>query len=248
MDNKLIARVDGRDITEEQLMGLVQNLGQNAAHFQGPEGRKRLIEELVTQELFYSDAIANGLDQEEAYLAALETMKSNLLKQYALNKLLSNIEISDEEAKAHFDKNPTMFGGKPSARASHILVDTEDEAASILGEIEAGLSFEDAAVKYSKCPSKDRGGDLGEFSTGQMVPEFEQAVFGMKNGEVSKPVKTQFGHHLIKAVDIKAAPEVNYDDVAAQVKNYCASVKSNMVYAEKQEELKNKYKVETFEA
>ena len=105
------------------------------------------------------------------------------------------------------------------------------------------MLFRSAAVKYSKCPSKDRGGDLGEFSAGQMVPEFEKAVFSMKDGDVSEPVQTQFGYHIIKADKINEAPEVSFDEVKDQVKNYCASVKSNMVYAEKQDELNKKYNV-----
>lgn len=248
MNTNLIAKVDGRDITEADLNSLIQNLGPNAARFANPEGRKQLIEELVTQELFYSDAIANGFDNDEAFVTALETMKRNLLKQYALNKLLSNVTVSDEEARAHFDQNPDMFRPHPSARASHILVQTKEEAEAILKEINEGLAFEDAAVKYSSCPSKDNGGDLGEFSTGQMVPEFEQAVFAMKDGDISEPVQTQFGFHLIKAVAVKAAPEAKFEEVVDQVKNYCASVKSNVVYSEKQAELKNKYAVEVFEA
>lgn len=247
MNNKLIAKVDGRAITEADLNALIQNLGPNAARFSSNDGRKKLIDELITQELFYSDAIENGLDKEEAFIAALETMKSNLLKQYALNKLLSNITISDEEALAHFEKNPDMFKPQPSARASHILVSTEEEALAIAKEIEEGLAFEDAALKYSSCPSKERGGDLGEFSTGQMVPEFEQAVFSMKDGEISGPVQTQFGCHLIKAISIKEGAPVKFDDVKDQVKHYCSSVKSNLVYAEKQATLKAKYNVEIAE-
>ncbi|MGL4800143.1 MAG: peptidylprolyl isomerase [Cellulosilyticaceae bacterium] len=248
MNEKLIAKVDGRMITEADLNALIQNLGPNASRFANADGRKKLIEELVTQELFYSDAVENGLDKEEAFVVALEQMKSNLLKQYALNKLLSNITVSDEEARAHFDQNPDMFKAQPSARASHILVQTQEEADSIAKEIAEGLAFEDAAVKYSLCPSKERGGDLGEFSTGQMVPEFEQAVFAMKDGDISAPVQTQFGFHLIKAVAIKDAPEVKFEEVIDQVKNYCASVKTNVVYAEKQAELKQKYAVEMIEA
>ncbi len=244
MNNQLIATVDGRQITEQDLVTLMHNLGPNAARFNSAEGRQQLIEELITQELFYSDAIAQGMDNEADFIAAVETMKSNLLKQYALNKLLGNIVISDEEARAHFDKNSAMFGGQPTARASHILVSTEEEALRIADEISDGLSFEDAAVKYSSCPSKDRGGDLGEFSPGQMVPEFDQAVFSMQAGELSAPIQTQFGFHLIKVVAINDAPEVTFEEVADKVKQYCASVKSNVVYAEKQAALKQKYTVE----
>ncbi len=83
-------------------------------------------------------------------------------------------------------------------RASHILVPTLDKAEFLLKEIEKGKSFEELAKKYSSCPSGQDGGDLGFFGKGQMVKEFEDAAFSLKVGEVSKPVKTQFGYHLIK--------------------------------------------------
>lgn len=88
-------------------------------------------------------------------------------------------------------------------KASHILVDTKEQALKIRQEICNGLSFEDAAAKYSKCPSKQNGGDLGYFGKGDMVVEFEKAAFALPIGEVSQPVKTQFGWHLIKVTDIK---------------------------------------------
>lgn len=247
MENKLIAKVDGREIRESHLASLIQNLGQQAARFNGPEGRKQLVDELITQELFYSDALEKGMDQDAEFIAALDNMKSNLLKQYALNKLLSTIAISDEEAQAHFDQNKEMFKPQPSARASHILVDTKEEADTIFKAIQDGLSFEDAASKYSNCPSKERGGDLGEFNKGQMVPEFEEAVFSMEEGAISEPVQTQFGFHLIKLIHVNTGADVAFEDVKDRVKQYCASVKSNMIYAQKQAELKDKYTVETFE-
>jgi len=83
-------------------------------------------------------------------------------------------------------------------RASHILVSTSEEAESVLSEIKAGGDFGELAKKYSSCPSKGQGGDLGYFAKGQMVKDFEDAAFSLKEGEVSGIVKTQFGYHIIK--------------------------------------------------
>ncbi len=86
-------------------------------------------------------------------------------------------------------------------RASHILVDSEEEALKIKNELENGASFEALAKKYSKCPSKEVGGDLGFFGKGVMVKEFEDAAFSLDVGKISEPVKTQFGYHIIKITD-----------------------------------------------
>lgn len=83
-------------------------------------------------------------------------------------------------------------------RASHILVEKHSQALRVLEELKNGADFKDLARKYSQCPSKKRGGDLGFFGQGQMVKEFERAAFALKVGEVSQPVKTQFGYHIIK--------------------------------------------------
>ncbi len=85
-----------------------------------------------------------------------------------------------------------------TVRASHILVDTENEAWAIKSKLTEGADFAQMAQKYSKCPSKDKGGDLGYFGRGQMVPDFENAAFSTPVGEVSDPVQTKFGWHLIK--------------------------------------------------
>lgn len=88
-------------------------------------------------------------------------------------------------------------------QASHILTKTEQEAFTVLYELEHGASFESMAAKHSLCPSKKSGGDLGWFGRGQMVKEFEVAAFSLVKGTLSKPVKTQFGWHIIKVVDAK---------------------------------------------
>ena len=244
MENKVIAVVDGREVTESHLVSLVQSLGQNAARFAGEGGRKQLVEELITQELFYSDAIANGLDKDAEFLAAAENMYNTLLKQYALSKLLGTVTVSDEEAESYFNDHKDTFKSGPSARASHILVDSKEQAEAILEEINGGLSFEEAASKYSSCPSRERGGDLGEFGKGQMVPEFENAVFNMKAGEVSAPIQTQFGYHIIKVASVNEGEDAKFEDVKDRVKQLVMSMKHNEVYTAQQAELKAKYTVE----
>lgn len=88
-------------------------------------------------------------------------------------------------------------------RASHILVKTESQAIDIINQLNAGKKFEKLAKKYSDCPSSRNGGDLGSFTKGRMVKEFEEAAFSMAPGQVSQPVKTQFGYHIIKVTEVR---------------------------------------------
>ena len=128
-------------------------------------------------------------------------------------------------------------------RASHILVDNEIEAKRIYNEINEGMSFEEAAKKYSNCPSKSNGGDLGYFTRGRMVPEFENAAFGLEIGKVSSPVKSQFGYHLIKVTDKKPAEQKSFDESKNQIANMLLANKQQEVFYKKLEELKDKYEV-----
>ena len=246
MENKVLAIVDGREVKESDLQSLMQNLGQNAAQFAGEEGKKHLINEIVAQELLYSDALAKKQNTDEAFLSVLEQMKKSLLIQYAANKLMTSVTADDAEIKAFFDSNPDAFKQQATADANHILVEDKETADKVLAQIKDGLSFADAAKKYSTCPSKENGGGLGKFSRGQMVPEFENATFNMKPGQISEPVKTQFGYHIIELNSINNPEEVDFEAVKDQVKNQCITAKQNQAYAQKQAELKEKYDVKIF--
>lgn len=244
MEDKLLAVVDGREIKDSDVFSLMQNLGQNAGQFQGEEGKAHLLNEIVAQELLYSDAIENKLANDDEFQTVLKQMEKSLLIQYAANKLITSIKVTDEDAKAFFDANPDMFKPEVSATAKHILVADKETADKALEEIRGGLSFADAALEYSTCPSKDHGGELGEFTRGRMVPEFEDAAFSMKPGEISEPVQTQFGYHIIELDSITEPNDVTFDEVKDQVMQHVTATKQNEAYAAKQEELKGKYAVE----
>ncbi len=244
MENKTIAIVNSNEIRESDLQALVKNLGQNAAYFQGPDGRKKLIDELVMHELMYSDAVEKGLDNDEEFIEVMNTMKKSMLQQYNLRKMFNEITLSDEELKEYYESHKDMFVTEEMVKASHILVDSEEKANEILEDITDGLSFEDAATQFSSCPSKQAGGALGQFGKGQMVPEFEEAVFSMQVGEISGPVKTQFGYHLIKLTDHTTERNASFEEVIQEVKDSCFMEKQEKVYNDKKTELSKKYKVE----
>lgn len=244
-ENKVVAIVNGKEISQEDVMRFLNDIGpQVAMQFQSPEGIQKVVDELVNQELLYLDAKENKLDEEESYVQMLEDTKVTILKSYALNKLIANEDASIEELKEYYDSHMEHFKKQESAIASHILVDEEDKAKEIIQEINDGLSFEEAAAKYSSCPSKEAGGNLGEFSRGQMVPEFEEVAFTMEEGTISEPVKTQFGYHLIKLNQIKPESTESFDTVRDEIYKQVVGLKQQDKYLAKIDELKGKYSVE----
>ncbi|HEX3029309.1 MAG TPA: peptidylprolyl isomerase [Clostridia bacterium] len=242
--NEVLAVVGGREITEKDYEFLLRNLDQQTAmQFYSAEGKKRLVGELINQELIYLDAVKNGVDKDEEFVKELDKIKSNFLKQYAVGKLVRNADVSESEVKSYFVANREQFKTPESVKASHILVGSEDKALEVLDEINGGMVFEEAAKEYSTCPSRAKGGDLGYFTRGQMVPEFEAAAFELPIGEISIPVKTQFGYHIIKVIDKKAEVSQNFDEVKDQLKQQMTAKKQEEIYLKKVNELMSQYEI-----
>ncbi|HZK00847.1 MAG TPA: peptidylprolyl isomerase [Tissierellaceae bacterium] len=244
-ENKVVAVVNGKEISQNDVLKFLNDLGpQVAMQFQSPDGIQRVIDEMINQELLYLDAINNGLDEDQDFIEILEETKVAVLKSYALNKLISQEDASLEELKDFYESHKTHYNKDETLLASHILIDELDKAESIIQELNEGLSFEEAAKKYSSCPSKDVGGNLGEFGRGQMVPEFEEAAFNMEEGSISDPVKTQFGYHIIKLAERKPEGSKTFEQVRDEVYKQVIGLKQQNKYLDKVNELKNKYTVE----
>jgi peptidyl-prolyl cis-trans isomerase C len=243
-DKKILATVEGREITEEHVDRLLAGLGpQRAEQFNTPEGRKTLLNEVITQELIFVDAKNKKMDEESDFKAELEIMEIELLKQYGLRKLLQEVEVSNEEAFEYYKAHRNEFKTQESIRAKHILVDDAGKADQIYWDVKKGLFFEEAAKKFSSCPSASAGGDLGYFSRGQMVPEFERAVFALEINEVSRPVRTQFGYHIIKLTDRKKAGIKEFTEVEADIRQILTGSKQNKEYVEESKRLRETYSV-----
>lgn len=245
VENKVVAKVNGKEITQQDAFKFLNEIDpQIAREFNTPEGVQKVIEELINQELIYLDAKENNIDEEEEYKELLEESKIALLKSYALKKLISGVNPSEEELKKYYEEHKEHFKNPASRVASHILVESKEKADDIFKEIEEGLSFEEAASKYSTCPSKENGGSLGEFTRGQLVPEFENHAFSMEIGEMSKPVKSQFGYHIIRLEGKKEETEKSFEEVKEKVKTQFTRLEQQDIYLEKIKELENKYDVE----
>ncbi len=243
---KILANVGGLPITEEDVNEFLAGLGQRGASYNNPEGRKIVLQQLIGNKLLLLDAKRNLMEGEAAFREQLAKVKDQLLTNYAGEKAIAGVTVSDKEAEDYYNENKERFNEGESVNASHILVDTEELAKEILAKIDAGeISFEDAAREYSSCPSKEAGGSLGDFGRGQMVPEFDTAVFDMAEGEITRePVKTQFGYHLIKLNSKKEASIAPFASIADEIKNALLLEKRRKAYESKINQLKIMYPVD----
>lgn len=246
MENKILATVEGKDITSQDVNIFLQQLGeQRAAQFNNEEGKAQILNELVNQKLLLADAIDNKIEETEVFKQELERLKETVLTQININNLLMTAKVTEEELQAHFEENKDKYAKAAEVSASHILVDDEEACQAIYQKIKNDeIDFATAAQEHSSCPSKEQGGSLGSFSRGRMVPEFEEAAFNMEVGEISEPVKTQFGYHIIKLDEKTPAQDVKLDQVKQTIANELITLKQRDVYVAKVEELKNKYKVD----
>ena len=244
-ENKVLAKVNGKEIKQSDLDFLLQSLGpQRAMQFHSEEGRKQLVDELIHQELFYVDAIESKIGEDEEFVAELENAKINLLKQYAIRKLLQSVKVETEEVAQYYEENMDRFKTEEAVQASHILVETKEQADDVAKEISEGLDFAEAAGKYSKCPSKGNGGDLGEFTKGKMVPEFEEVAFALPVGEISEPFSTQFGFHIVKVTNKTEGAQKSLEESKAEIARMLLMKKQQEAYIAKTDELKEKNSVE----
>jgi peptidyl-prolyl cis-trans isomerase C len=245
MENKVLAVVNGVEITNGELEAALSRIPQDRkAYFANEQGRTQMLEQLIAFELFYNDGKDSGLIDEVVYKERLEIFKKELLAQMSMENTMNSIDISDDEVLKFFEDNKENFVQPEKLSAKHILVEEEDKAKEILAEIKEGLAFEEAAKKYSSCPSKAEGGNLGSFGRGQMVGEFEEAAFASEIGVVTEPVKTQFGYHLILVEEKSEKEYKSFEEVKNEIKMNLMQNKQGEVYFNKVNELKGKYAVE----
>ena len=198
MNKEVLAVVAGEEITQEQFDLFAQGLPrEQQAYLTNPQFKAQVLEQLVALYLYAKKGEELKLEESEEFENIIRNAKRDILAQMAMREVLKDVAVSEEEMKAFYDENQAHYEKAPTVGAKHILVADENKCKEVLAEIEAGKAFEEAAQAYSTCPSGQRGGDLGEFGRGQMVPEFEQAAFEAEIGQVVGPVKTQFGYHLI---------------------------------------------------
>ncbi|MFY9141622.1 peptidylprolyl isomerase [Sulfuricurvum sp.] len=254
----VLATVNGDEITSDEvnkvLMEGTQGRFDSLPSDKQNELRQRIIEGMIAQELVYDDAQKMGVLESKEYKQELEALVNRLKVQLAAKvweqQQFEAIKVDAKEVKAYFDANPDEFIDKEKIHARHILVKTEAEANAIIKSMKSlsgdKLKNEFIAQAKSKStgPSAAKGGDLGYFPRGQMVPSFNDAAFAMKEGAISSvPVQSQFGYHVIYVEDKKAAKKLGFDDVKNFIEQRLKMDKFKATMEKKMSSLREKAKI-----
>lgn len=217
-EDKTVAIVNGHEIkvsevqmATDDIIGQLPNLSPKLRY-------PYVVEYLVERHLMAQLAVKEGVADTDEYKRRLALYQAKALRDaYFFQKIRPT--VTEEEIRKAYDDEAAKVAQTERLRARHILVGSEKEAQDILARLKAGEKFEDLAKKYSLDGSKDYGGDLGYFTAGEMVPEFSKAAFALKPGEISAPVKTDYGWHIIKVEDRKMGAAQPYDQVKNAIRN-----------------------------
>lgn len=207
--------------------------------------KKQFLENLINKHLLLQEAKRENLEQDKEVEKLIEKVKEEILIQELIDKELgSKAQVSDEEIEKHYLDNRDAYTEPEKIRAKHILVESQLLAIKILSDLKEGSEFEELAKKYSlDIPTRDNGGDLGYFTKGTLLPDFEQACEELKIGGISKVVKTDIGYHIIKLIDRKDARIKTLEEAKEDIKNELAMNKELSLYKELIDRLRKEIKI-----
>ncbi|MBW9114536.1 peptidylprolyl isomerase [Rhizobium cauense] len=214
----VIAKVGDAEIHQSDLDLAVANLDPQLAQLPDDQKKVAALSAAIDVKLLAQDAIAEKLDQTAEFKKRMQYLADRELHNAYFKEQVVDT-VTDAEVKARYDKEVAALPKQEEVHARHILVKTEDEAKEVIKQLDAGKNFADLAKEKSTDPNKADGGDLGYFTKGRMVKEFEDAAFTLEKGTYSKtPVKTDFGYHVILVEDKRDAPPPAFDQVKDQVR------------------------------
>ncbi len=232
-DNPVLAKGSGVEITKEDFIEKAGRLPEWVIYkFQDEEGKKNFLKELIKEELLYLEAKKHGLKRDKDVKKRLKQFEKKTLISALLTKEIGEkIKVDDKEVREFYDKNRDEIRVGSEIRAKHILVGTKEEAENIYKRIQKGESFSSLAKKYSKDKrSAQNGGDLGFFGKGKMAPEFEKAVRRMKTGELSKPLITRYGYHIVQITEKKTGVLPDFEKAKNGIKTLLIRTKQKSLF------------------
>lgn len=251
----ILAEVNGEKITlndfEEEISGVPASYRSIIS-----TNKRKFLDDIILQELLYQEAIKKGLEKDKDVIKNLERIKKKVLAQKLLEKeVIETTKISEDEVNKYYEEHKQDYKIPEQVNAAHILIKvkeganeqeekaTFEKAEGLLKKIKEGADFSQLAKENSECPSSSKGGELGYFSKGQMIPEFEEVVFSLKVGEISGIVKTKFGYHIIKSLDKKESRQKELSEVKDEIEQELIKKKQKSNFENYTNDLKSKAKI-----
>lgn len=216
-ESDIVATVNGAQITEADLTAAAAELEPAVKDMEDAERRNYLITFLIDMKLMAQEADRRGMATSDDFENRMAFLRERVLMQSILTDEAGKA-VTDDAMKAFYEEAIGQMDRQEEIRARHILVETEEEAKAVLEEVRGGADFAETAKAKSIGPSSAKGGDLEYFGRGRMVPAFETAAFALEVGEISEPVQTQFGWHVIKVEDKRLSQPPAFADVEGQIR------------------------------
>lgn len=219
-NDPVVAKVNGDEIRQSDLNAAEEELGQNLPAMAAEAKRDYLVTYVTDMMLIAKTAETRKLGDTDDFKRKLALARTKLLMETLLQSE-AKAATTDAAMRKVYDEAVKQIGEEQEVHARHILVETETEAKTILSDLKKGGDFVAIAKEKSKDPgSKDNGGDLSYFGKDQMVPEFAEVAFKLEKGQLSEPVKSQFGWHIIKVEDKRKKPTPEFDKVKDQIEAF----------------------------
>lgn len=208
----VVARVNGAEVRRSDVMLAIENLPQQYRQLPPEMLFGGVVSQIIDRKLVAQAAEKGKLGDDPVVKQRVASIRERVLQEAYLSREIEK-EMTDNNLRARYEKQVKNAPGREEVHARHVLVQNEADAKGVIEDLRKGGDFAEMAKKRSSGPSAANGGDLGYFTREQMVPEFAEAAFAMKKGEVSAaPVKTQFGWHVIKVEDRRTAPPPSFED------------------------------------
>ncbi|WP_018699069.1 peptidylprolyl isomerase [Amorphus coralli] len=214
----VVVRVGDATITNADVSRATDMLGPRLTQVPEEQRREVVIQALIDLQVMANAARAAGIDESADFKAELSFLESQALRDIYFEQEIEG-SVGEDEVRARYEEEIAKLDPQEEIQARHILVETAEEADELIDELDNGADFAELAQQHSTGPSGPKGGDLGYFSKGQMVPEFEAAAFALEPGAYTEePVKTQFGFHIIKVEDKREQQPPAFADVEEQLR------------------------------
>ncbi len=224
-DNKVVARINGQPVHEWEVDLARDEIGQELAAIGKEQRHGILLRYVIDTRLMAMAGQKAGLEQTKNFKRRMAYGKNQVLRDAYFKKEISDA-VSDRQIRAIYEQEIKKIKPEEQVRARHILVKKEEDARDIIERLNRGEDFATLAKEKSEGPSGRNGGDLGYFSRGRMVESFDEAAFALKPGEISSPVKTGFGWHVIKVEDKRKEPLPGFEEMKNRIKARLVQQKS----------------------